>query len=270
MVLVLSGGGARGSAHIGVLKVLEEYHVPVDLRRRHEHGLDRRGALRLGLVGPTEIETKITTIDWGSVFVDKLQREDKTFRRKEDDARFLIPLKMRFKNWKPYFPPAVIGGQNLELLFQGLAIEATGRPTSTGSRSRTAPSPPTCRTARAVVLRSGSLATAMRASMSLPGIFPRRARRQAPLRRGMAANFPIRIGAGVGRRRRSSVSTSRRPLRKKEQLGNILTRIDQVTSLLTNANKEEDMNAVRPAGRDPRSRSGRHHVLRLREGLKRT
>src|SRR5437867_3266365 len=70
VVLVLSGGGARGSAHIGVLKVLEEYHVPVDLIVGTSMGSIVGGLYASGW-SSREIETKITTIDWGGVFVDK-------------------------------------------------------------------------------------------------------------------------------------------------------------------------------------------------------
>jgi NTE family protein len=245
VVLVLSGGGARGSAHIGVIKVLEEYHVPIDLVVGTSMGSIVGGLYASGW-SVDEIEAKITTIDWGSVFDDKLQRQDKTFRRKEDDARFLIPLKMRFKKWKPYFPPSVIGGQNLELLFQGLAIEATGETDFDRFPIPYRAVATDLSDGRAVVLRSGSLATAMRASMSLPGIFPPVELDGKPLSDGgMAANFPIRIARELGADVVIGVDITS-PLRKKEQLGNILTRIDQVTSLLTNANKEEDMNAVVP------------------------
>jgi NTE family protein len=245
VVLVLSGGGARGSAHIGVLKVLEEYHVPVDLVVGTSMGSIVGGLYASGW-SVDEIEAKITTIDWGSVFVDKLQREEKTYRRKAEDARFLIPLKMRFKQWKPYLPPAVIGGQNLELLFQGLAIAATGETDFDKFPVPYRAVATDLSDGKAVVLGSGSLATAMRASMSLPGIFPPVELDGKPLADGgMAANFPVRIARALGAEVVIGVDITS-PLRKKEQLGNLLTRIDQVTGLLTNANKEEDMNAVVP------------------------
>jgi NTE family protein len=245
VVLVLSGGGARGSAHIGVIKVLEEYHVPIDLVVGTSMGSIVGGLYASGW-SVDEIEDKITTIDWGSVFVDKLQRQDKTFRRKAEDARFLIPIKMRFKNWKPYLPSAVIGGQNLELLFQGLAMEATGETDFDRFPIPYRAVATDLTDGRAVVIGRGSLATAMRASMSLPGIFPPVELDGKPLSDGgMAANFPIRIARSMGADVVIGVDITS-PLRKKEQLGNLLTRIDQVTSLLTNANKEEDMNAVVP------------------------
>jgi NTE family protein len=245
VVLVLSGGGARGSAHIGVIKVLEEYHVPIDLVVGTSMGSIVGGLYASGW-SVDEIEDRITTIDWGSVFVDKLQRQDKTFRRKSEDARFLIPVKMRFKNWKPYFPPAVIGGQNLELLFQGLANEATGETDFDRFPIPYRAVATDLSNGNAVVIGSGSLATAMRASMSLPGIFPPVEMDGKELSDGgMAANFPVRIARALDADVVIGVDITS-PLRKKEELGNILTRIDQVTSLLTNANKQEDMNAVVP------------------------
>ena len=245
VALVLSGGGARGSAHIGVMKVLEEYHVPVDLVVGTSMGSIVGGLYAAGW-SAEDLGTKITAIDWGAVFVDRLPRNDKSFRRKEEDTRFLIPIKMRFKHWKPYVPPAVIGGQNLEMLFQGLSIDATAetdfdsfpipfRAVATDLANGTA-----------VIIGNGSLSTAMRASMSIPGIFPPVELDGKPLADGgMAANFPIQLARELGAEVIIGVDITT-PLRTKEQLGSLLNRIDQVTSLLTNGNKESDMAAVRP------------------------
>ncbi len=245
VALVLSGGGARGSAHIGVMKVLEEYHVPVDLVVGTSMGSIVGGLYAAGW-SAEDLDTKITEIDWGSVFVDRLPRDDKSFRRKEEDARFLIPIKMRFKKWKPYLPPAVIGGQNMELLFQGLTIEATGETDFDKFPIPYRAVATDLATGRAVIIGSGSLSTAMRASMSIPGIFPPVELNGIPLADGgMAANFPIQIARKLGAEVIIGVDIST-PLRTKEQLGSILTRIDQVTGLLTNGNKESDMAAVEP------------------------
>src|SRR5512145_3292112 len=124
VVLVLSGGGARGSAHIGVIKVLEELHVRPDMIVGTSMGSIIGGLYAAGW-SIEEIEAQITTIDWSTVFVDRLPRKFRTFRRKQDDS-YLVPMKMRFKGWKPYIPPSVIGGQSLELLLQRFEIEATG------------------------------------------------------------------------------------------------------------------------------------------------
>jgi NTE family protein len=245
VALVLSGGGARGSAHIGVLKMLEEYHVPVDLIVGTSMGSIVGGLYAAGW-SSEEIEERVTTLDWGSVFVDRLDRNDETFRRKEEDLRFLIPLKMRFKDWKPYLPSAVVGGQNLELLFQSFEIEATGEDNFDQLPIPYRAVASDLATGQAVVIDKGSLSLAMRASMALPGIFPPVELDGKELADGgMAANFPIRIARALGAEIIIGVDISS-PLRTKEQLGNILTRIDQVTGLLTNANKEADMAYVEP------------------------
>jgi len=245
VVLVLSGGGARGSAHIGVLKVLEEYHVPVDMIVGTSMGSIVGGLYAAGW-SVDEIEGKISTIDWGSVFVDRLPRQTRTYRRKTDDARFLVPVKMRFKKFKPYLPPALLGGQSMELLFKQLEIEATGERNFDHFPIPYRAVATDLSNGQAVVLNEGSLSTAMRASMSLPGIFPPVEIDGKPLSDGgMAANFPIRIAKSLGAGVVIGVDISS-PLRTKEQLGNILTRIDQTTGLLTNANKADDMEVVRP------------------------
>jgi NTE family protein len=245
VALVLSGGGARGSAHIGVMEVLEEYHVPVDLVVGTSMGSIVGGLYAAGY-SAAELDTTITAIDWSNVFNDRLKRDQKTFRRKEEDSRFLIPIKMRFRGWKPYMPPAVIGGQNLELLFQRLSVDATGETDFDRFPIPYRAVATDLATGTAVVIGSGSLSTAMRASMSIPGIFPPVELNGVPLADGgMAANFPIQIARKLGAEVIIGVDIST-PLRTKEQLGSLLTRIDQVTGLLTNGNKEADMAAVRP------------------------
>lgn len=245
VVLVLSGGGARGSAHVGVIKKLEEYHIPIDMIVGTSMGSIVGGLYASGW-SSEEIQTKITTIDWGSVFVDRVPRPEKTFRRKEDDARFLIPLKMRFRKWKPYIPPAVVGGQNLDLLMQSLEIEATGETDFDRLPIPYRAVAADLATGDPVVLDHGSLAAAMRASMALPGIFPPvEIEGKSLADGGVAANFPIRIARQLGAQTIVGVDITS-PLRTKEQLGNLLTRIDQVTGLLTNANRSTDLEAVQP------------------------
>ena len=245
VVLVLSGGGARGAAHIGVLKVLEEYHVPFDMIVGTSMGAIVGGLYAAGW-SVEEIESKVGTIDWGAVFVDQLPRQAKTFHRKEEDSRFLVPLKMRFKNWKPYLPPAILGGQSMELLFQGLEIEATGMRDFDRFPVPFRAVAADLSTGEAVVIGKGSLAKAMRASMALPGILPPVDLDGRPLADGgVAANFPIRIAKGLGGEVIVGVDITS-PLRGKEELGNLLKRIDQATNLLTNANRVDDMKAVGP------------------------
>src|SRR5688572_20782780 len=87
--LVLGGGGARGAAHIGVLKVLEEHRVPVHAVSGTSVGAIIGGMYASGMP-VAEIEREILAIDWKEVFTDDTARPDLSFRRKEDDYDFLI------------------------------------------------------------------------------------------------------------------------------------------------------------------------------------
>ena len=84
--LVLSGGGARGAAHIGVLRVLEELRVPVDLVVGTSMGSIVGAAYATGLSVP-EMEKAIKSITTAKLFTDNPPRQDQTMRRKDDDLR---------------------------------------------------------------------------------------------------------------------------------------------------------------------------------------
>ena len=86
---MLSGGGARGAAHIGVLKVLEELHVPVDAIAGTSMGAVVGGLYASGL-SAADIERVMTSVDWQDAFRDRPARKDLNFRRKLEDQNFLV------------------------------------------------------------------------------------------------------------------------------------------------------------------------------------
>ena len=244
VILVLSGGGARGAAHIGVLKVLEELHVEPDMIVGTSMGSIIGGLYAAGW-SIDEIETQITSIDWSTVFIDRIPRKYRTFRRKQDDS-YLVPMKMRFRGWKPYIPPSVIGGQALELLLQRFEIEATGERNFDEFPIPYRAVAANLGTGEPVVIKSGSLSTALRASMSVPAVFPPVEIDGMPLcDGGVTANFPIRIAKDLGADVIIGVDISS-PLDAKRDLGNLLARLDQTSSLLTAGNVQADKAAMRP------------------------
>src|SRR5580765_6673983 len=87
--LVLSGGGARGTAHIGVLKVLEQLHVPIDAIAGTSMGAVVSGLYASGL-SARDIEKIMTSINWQDAFRDRPPREDLDLRRKEEDETFFV------------------------------------------------------------------------------------------------------------------------------------------------------------------------------------
>src|SRR5262249_37568690 len=86
--LVLSGGGARGMAHIGVLKVLEDLKVPIDCIAGTSMGAVVGGLYASGMTAH-EIERTMRSVDWQEAFRDAPPRRDLAFRRKQDDRNFL-------------------------------------------------------------------------------------------------------------------------------------------------------------------------------------
>ena len=108
--LVLSGGGARGVAHIGVLKVLEEQHVPIDAIAGTSMGAVVGGLYASGL-SAREIEAIMTSLNWQEAFRDLPPREDLTLRRKQEDQNFLVKFPLGIHGGKVLLPKGLIQGQ---------------------------------------------------------------------------------------------------------------------------------------------------------------
>jgi NTE family protein len=245
LALVLSGGGARGFAHAGVLKVLEELKVKPDLIVGTSMGSIVGGLYATGW-SPEEIAAFAVETDLKSMFSDRVERTDKIFRRRTDDRPFLIPAKLRLKGWKPWIPPGILGAQRIGLLLEGL--EAT----STGARDFDAfPIPyravaADLQTGEAVVLGDGSLATAMRASMSIAGAFaPVELGGRKLVDGGAVANLPVAVAQQLGAQRIIAVDITS-PLESTEEAGSFLSVVSQNSGFLTVANRLQDVARLRP------------------------
>jgi NTE family protein len=169
--LVLSGGGARGFAHIGVLKVLEENRIPIDYIA---------GASMGGLVGSlyatgksaAEMEQLVATLDWDKLLSGQPSYEQLSYRRKEDRRNLPGSLSLKGRNLKGLKLPNSLN-PGFEI---GLAIDNLFLPYSEIENFDNLPIP--FRTvgtdllnAETVVLKSGSLQQSLRATMAIPGVF---------------------------------------------------------------------------------------------------
>jgi NTE family protein len=168
--LVLSGGSAHGLAHVGVLKVLEEMRVPVDVLAGTSMGSVVGGFYASGM-SPAEMQRLLLTIDWEDILDDRPSRDRLSFRRKQDDALNYFDLEMGLTRNGIAFPSGLIAGQKLGFLLKSLTLGTVG----IGSFDDL-PIPFRCvatdiGTGDKVVLSDGSLAEAIRASVSIPGIF---------------------------------------------------------------------------------------------------
>jgi len=191
--LVLSGGGARGLAHIGVLKVLEELRVPVDVITATSMGSIVGGAYAAGYT-PEQLKKLVTATDWREIFARRAPRADLHFRRKEDDFLNLSDIEFGIKEYGVTLPRGAIGTQNL-----GLFLRSLGGPVKEVNDLALLPIPfaamaTDLATGKLVVLQKGvSLSSAMRASMSVPAAFaPFELRGQVLVDGGLVRNLPDR------------------------------------------------------------------------------
>ncbi len=167
--VALGGGSARGLAHVGVLRWLEEHHIPIDLLTGTSMGGLVGGSYATGMT-PDEIETMLIAIDWDVMF-GASRFQFLNVRRKRDLRAY--PSRLEFGLSRGIVPPPSLNnGQQVDLLLSRISQSyyATGN-------FDDLPTPFRCvavdlRSAQPVILRDGSLARALRATMSLPLVFP--------------------------------------------------------------------------------------------------
>ena len=228
--LVLSGGGARGAAHVGVLKILEENKIPVDMISGTSFGAIVGGLYAAGYTA-NELEKILENIDWQETLSNSAPRRQKTFRRKQDDDGFLIKFKIGFEDGDLKLPSGLITPNNLRLTLGDLVNQKTQvddfdqlaipfRAVATNLEN-----------GEEVVLNDGNLAAAMVASMTVPALFP-------PVELdgsllvdgGVANNIPINVARTMGADIVIVVDIST-PLLKKDDITSFASVIDQLTML---------------------------------------
>jgi len=191
--LALSGGGARGAAHIGVLKVLEELRVPVDCVTGTSMGSVIGGSFAAGTT-PAEMEQIITQTDWSEVFSDRPPRAEISPRLKQDDYKGLFAPQFGVRDGSLVVQKGIVSGVNIEsflrYLTQQSAHVADFRKLPVPFRAVAAD----IETGEAVILDHGSLSRAMRASMAIPGaVAPVEIEGRLLVDGGIANNLPIDI-----------------------------------------------------------------------------
>jgi NTE family protein len=168
--LVLGGGGARGGAHIGVLKVLEEMNVPIDYVVGTSMGSIVGSLFAIGL-NPEEIEASVVSVDWDDLFIDRPERTQRIYRRKQDDSAAFIQVEWGWKNGL-VLASGVVAGQKLSFAFRDPALYLSGHDGFNELPYPFRAVTTDLQTGAMYVPEKGNLLKAVRASMSIPGIFP--------------------------------------------------------------------------------------------------
>ncbi len=195
--LVLSGGGARGMAHIGVLKVLEELKIPIDCIAGTSMGAVVGGLYASGMTA-AQIDATMRSVDWQEAFHDAPPRRDLAFRRKQDDRNFLVRLPLGLKHGRILLPKGLIQGQKLQETLRQLTL-----PFSNSTDFNLLPTPfravaTDLLTGNAVLMDKGDLAIALRASISAPGVFaPVETQGRVLVDGGLAENLPIDVARAM-------------------------------------------------------------------------
>ena len=234
--LVLGGGGARGAAHIGVLEVLENLQIPISCVAGTSMGALIAGAYASGL-SPTQMREAMGKADWSDMFIDSPEFSDIALRKKQIMRRYVPSTETGISSAGVKYTSGAVDGEKIKLFFNSLVgagrserlierlpMKVSLLATDIGSGER-------------VVMREGSLTTAMRASMSVPGLL-------APVERdgrklvdgGLVDNVPIsearsRCDADV-----LIVVNVGSPLMKAEDVGSLLSVSAQMVNLLTEQN----------------------------------
>ena len=230
--LVLSGGGAKGFAHIGVIEELERRHIPIDVISGTSMGAVVGSMYAIGN-DADQIKAIAGAIDWVTVFNDRHRRADLSFRRKREVRDILLDARLGIVDGKPALPRGVLGGQRLFATVQ--EILAPWRATENFDKL---PIPfravaTDIVTGNAVVMGSGNLSTAVFASMSIPAGFPPVKREGVLLVDGMLAdNLPIDVARQMGVDVVIAVDVGEPPRSSPDQINSAIDVFSQMQSLL--------------------------------------
>ncbi|MCI0515176.1 patatin-like phospholipase family protein [candidate division KSB1 bacterium] len=227
--LVLSGGGAKGFAHIGILKLLDSLQIPVDYIAGTSMGSIAGGLYAIGYSG-FDLEKIAERDDWQEIFTDNPPRPMLPFFQKEQTGRY--QLDFGIKGLKPVTPSGLIFGQKISLLFSSLTF-----PYEKITDFDRLPIPFRCVavdlvTGNSVVLKSGSLAKALRASMSIPTVFsPVEWGDSLLVDGGLINNLPVDVVREMGADIVIAVDVQS-PLLERERLNSVLNVLEQTVSIV--------------------------------------
>ncbi|WP_310567036.1 patatin-like phospholipase family protein [Hydrogenophaga sp.] len=243
--LVLSGGGARGLTHVGVLKVLEEAQVPVDLIVGTSMGAIIGGLYASGM-SAAELEREVLAIEWGNVFERREPRQQLSQRRKEEDFELSPVMELGFRDGEFRLPTGAVSTRGLEVLLRRYTLPTRHLATFDGLPTPFRAVATDMETGQPVVLDHGDLAAALRASMSVPGVF-------SPLEvdgrilgdGGLVDNLPVAVARRMGAELIIAINIGT-PLAGRETLGSLLGITTQMVNILTEQNVQASVALLTP------------------------
>lgn len=237
IALVLAGGGAKGAAHIGVLRALEELHVPVDIVTGTSMGAYVAGLYATGM-NAQDIEKLVLSIDWNEGYRDRVDRSERRIRDKEDEDRYQLRTDLGIGWGEIKAPKGVVQGQNMLKILR----QSTGNLLPFKSFNQLVIPYRAVATdiikLEPVVLDHGYLVDAMMASMSVPGALP-------PYELdghwlvdgGVTNNMPVDIARNIGADKIIAVDIST-DYKGQDSFTNVFSIADQLSNYLVRRNTQ--------------------------------
>lgn len=235
--LVLSGGGAKGLAHIGVLKVLREAGIQVDLIAGNSMG-SIIGAMYSAGYTPAQMEKIITGKNWPRLLGDKIRHRQLSVLEKNREGKYFLSLQLTGKHL--LLPQGLREGQNITSLLSELTVHLHQI-----TNFNRLPIPFRCiavdiRTGNQIVLSNGFLPLALRASMSIPSMFtPVKSGALLLVDGGLVNNFPVDQAVAMGADIIIGSDVSPRPgiINEQTSIANIM---NQTMSILRDKDMEKN------------------------------
>jgi NTE family protein len=245
--LVLSGGGARGFAHLGVLRVLQDLRVPVDCVAGTSMGALVGGAISAGI--PTdELILRIGTIDWNDMLVDSVPRPREPERVRREDALNLFGFELGLRGGQLLLPSGTASGYKLEFFLRAL-LERAGNFPDQDFDQLALPFraiATNLENGEVRVFARGDLVRALRASMSVPGAFaPTEIDGTLYVDGGLVDNLPVNVARATCADVVIAVNLGS-PLLKRSELNSIIGVGLQTINLLTEQNVRASLASLKP------------------------
>lgn len=245
VALVLSGGGARGFAHIGVLRALQELRIPVDIVVGTSMGSVVGGAYAAGS-SVDQLEQLVRRTDWNAVVADRPPRDELFYRRRDEDL--LLPSRIEFGAHLDgvSLPPAAAGNEALELaLTRVLPSGARDKPANLLQLPFRSVASDLV-TGELVELTDTPLFLAMRASLAVPGVFaPVRVNQRLLVDGGLVRNLPVDVAREMGADIIIAVNVGT-PLAQEKELVSAVSVAQQMLQILTEQNVQRSLKELKP------------------------
>ncbi len=229
--LVMSGGGARGGAHIGVIKALQELRVPIDAIAGTSIGAIVGGFYVSGMT-VQDMQNLVESLEWEDAFLNVTPRKLKSFRRKRDDYTFLVNQKPGLNGGQFQLPAGLVQGQVFDMVISRETLRASQVKSFDDLALPFRAVATDLATGRPVVLESGDLARSLRASMSIPAaLTPVEIDGRLLVDGGVSMNLPVEVAQQMGADVIIAVDVSS-PLQARETLKSVVDVTTQLTNLL--------------------------------------